>query len=157
MDYKKVYDNLTIRDIIKFVTWKDIKRAVKYYYPDDKNDYEPVFEYLKTVRKRKQQDPKEQIEISSHNYDCFRWADDPTMWSQCYHIATNRYSMSFRKWSKLCNIKISKNTLESYTLTDILAHFIWEITFYGDEKEMEKTGKELFKTAAEAKKELSKK
>ena len=52
---------------------------------------------------------------------------------------------------------ISQETLKNYLVADILAHFIWEITWYGMEKEMEKEKKEIFKRVDEITKEVKKK
>lgn len=149
---KYIVDEPTILQLLPYVKWEDVKRAIKYYYPKDKNDYSKLFKNLKKIRKRKHKDPKERIEIDACN-DAI-WFKDENMWDEWYSISTNKYSMCFRLWHVLVNIPVSKETIKHYTFTDIVAHFIWEITFYGNEKQSIKTGKEIQKSANEAKKQL---
>lgn len=150
----------TIRDIVPHLKWKDVKRAIKYFYPTDKNDYEPVFEQLKIFRKRKHKDLKEFIEVYS-NFDINNVLTSNTIEEKynevCYGMATNKYAMDFRGWRGLANIPISEETLKHYTPIEIVAHFIWEITFYGDEKGTAKAGKQVFDAHKEAVKDLAKK
>ena len=130
---------LTIRDIVRLVKYKDIKRAIKYYYPKDRSDYLPVLVKLSKVRKAEPKYKKEFLTINS--FKDYETLEDRN--SDYYDIATNLYALSFRKWSELANIFISEDTLEHYTLEDIIAHFIWEITYYGDEAQAKKKAKEL--------------
>ena len=146
-----IKDEPTILELLPFVKWKTIKRAIKYYYPDDKNDYEGLFGQLKTFKKRKPKNKDERIEICSHN-DAFYFKDED-MWSEWYSIHTNQYSFSFREWRELVNIPISKETIKHYAFTDILAFFIWEITFYGTEKNSLNIGNEMHKRVNEIKNE----
>ena len=68
---------------------------------------------------------------------------------QYFHISTNKYSLSFRDWSELLNLRISKVTDEHYTDAVIIANFIWEITWHGDEKESKRMGKSLLSSLPE--------
>ncbi len=136
--------NTTIREIVKLVEWNDVERAIKYFYPDDKNKYKPVFEKLKTIRARKHKNPKEFIEMNAYFEDGLGY----------YHVATNEYSMSFRKWAELANIPIAEDVLKHMTFEAIVAHFIWEITFYGTEADSKKVIKEGKKRLKEMKKEI---
>ncbi len=140
---------ITILDIIKKLKWVDVRRAIKYYYPVDKNNYESLFYDLQKYKKQAPKDKNEYIEIK-----CFKMGEyvlkqkDPIgemLEDDYYSMATNKYSMSFRKWRELVNIPISEDTINHYKFQDILAHFIWEITFYGNEKETKKTANEIFK------------
>jgi len=132
--------NITIRDLVKVVKWEEVERAIRYFYPTDKNRYKSVFEYLQKVRKRKASDEKLQIKV-------YGWlVDEPlgeAVDNRGYAIATDKYSLSFRKWSELANLPISQDTLDHYMFEEIVAHFIWEITFYGNETQAKETKKEI--------------
>lgn len=144
--------NITIRDILPLVKWEDVKRAIKYFYPEDKNDYSELFEDLKTLKKRKHKDPKEFLEIfcAGGLGDTLKeWAED-----KFYSIHTNLYGLSFRKYSELVNIPIEEETLRRFKLEDIVAHFIWEITFYGSPKQAEEIVKTLKKRIKQVKKDI---
>ena len=164
--------NLTIRDIVKLVKWKEVKRALKFHYPFVKSDYESLFVHLLKMPKTKVK-PNEYLNV-------FGGFDIKTEWFEkhgkeyledlakgeektYYDIdmkiipAPNQkdrhdcYGISFIPWKRLANTKINPDTLYHYTLEDIIAHFIWEITFYGNEKQMNKKGKELLKRVKEIK------
>ena len=141
--------NPTIKDIAKFVAWPEVNRAVKYFYPKDRSNYLPVFKQIRVWGSNvTKPTSKEQLVLRVKG----RGIDTPA--ETWYGINTNKYSLSFRKWKEICNIPISTATLEHYKYEDILAHFIWEITFYGPEKKMEETGKELMRRAKDVKKQL---
>lgn len=143
---------MNIIDIAKVVKWVDVKRALDYFYPEDKNNYESLFKKIQKFRKQKQKDKDEVIEIKTHDESFCDTKD----FKRYYSVSTNRYSLSFRPWLKVSNIEISEDTINHYTLPEILAHFIWEITFYGDESSMKKRGKALLDSMKEAKKKLKK-
>lgn len=141
---------ITIIDIAKVTEWKKVKRALKYYCPKDKSNYEKVFEEIQKYRKRKHKDASECItlEVCGIVDDLKNAGKD-----NFYTIQTDKYSMSFRPWKTLANIPIDEDTLCHHLFEDILAHFIWEITFYGPEKRMNTLAKNLRKTQKEIMKE----
>ena len=140
---------LRIYDILKFVTWKEVWRSMQYMHNlsnKDKDWAKKAFlkiNCLKPAKGRKD----EYIQIHTHkdNRDS-EWAKDiEKNGEQYYDISTNLYALSFRRWDKLINLKISKMTDKYFTDVEIIALFLWEITWYGDEKESLKKAKELFK------------
>lgn len=156
--------DLFIREIIKLVKWKDVKRAIKFHYPTDKNDYEGLFYDLAKMPKVKVKN-NEYLNIQGGFDIKSEWfkkygkkyledlakGDEKTYYKidmkiipplQNNHIY---YSISFIPWKKLVNMKINPDTLLNFTLEDIIAHFIWEITYYGNEKQMNKCAKKLLK------------
>jgi hypothetical protein len=139
---------MTIREIIKYTTYKDVRKAIKLFYPNDKNDYQSVFDFLLTVKKRKQEYDDERLQITAV-FQKWDFQDEPDMW---YNVCTNLYSCSFRSWSKLANIEIDDDTWKHLIPRDIIAHFIWEITFYGNEEDTRKIADELKETTKEIKK-----
>jgi hypothetical protein len=150
---------ITILDIIKELKWKDVKRAIKYFYPDDKNNYESLFYDLQKYKKQPAKRNDEVITIECNKINDFTISEkmsikDMMEQEDFYSIQTNKYSMSFRSWRELINLPVSIDTLNHYRFVDIICHFIWEITYYGNEKEMKKTGKEISKTVKTIKKQL---
>lgn len=144
---------ITILDILPLVKWETVQRAITYHYPQDKNKYEGLFRQLKLLSKKTHTDSKEFIEITTgFNFDPKL---GPKFWEDLkkgdeelyYSIHTNKYALSGRKYAELVNIPLSKETLKHYTFEDIIALFIWEITFYGNELETEKVFKEIRKRA----------
>lgn len=142
----------TIRDIVKLIEWKDVKKAYLYYYgKKGLNGLEEVFELIKTFRKQKPKNKNEFIEVMVGG--CLELEPEEDRY---YSVHTTKYSLSFRKWRELVNIPIQKETIRRYKLREIVCHFLWEITFYGyDEKMIGQTGKEIFGRYKEAVKDLS--
>lgn len=154
----------TIKDLCQVVTYEDIQRALNYHYPIDENDYTTCFEFLKTAVIEDETNSKEELilSVSRYSYDDVDISDD-----EYYSIHTwnhgekyfngEEYSVSFRPWGDLANIKISKTTLENNHYEEIVAHFIWEITWYGDQEQTRKIRDELNESVANIKLELKEK
>lgn len=166
---KRITANLTVKDIITVVKWKSVKLAIKYHYPTDHNNYEKLFYDLAKMSKVKvKQDEFLEVCGGMPNYYLKHSTKLPEflkgikeeMNDTSYGINmikpkdTTNWAISFIPWKKLVNMPISHDTLFHYSFEDIIAHFIWEITFYGSEKEMEKQKKIIFSRAKEVNKKL---
>jgi hypothetical protein len=127
-------------DLAKLVKWEDVKRAIKYFYPDDKNNYEDVFNKIRNYKP---------VKINKREFlKIWTWhivKNNPILDIEdvYYDVCTNKYSLSFRDWNEVASLQIEKSTLEHLIPVDIIAHIIWEITFYGDEEQMKNTQKEI--------------
>ena len=128
-------NSITIIDLAKVVKFEDVQKALKFHYPDDKSNYERLYVEIRKLRKNRKDYKNERITITNRkNYNLS--LDSLYKYDDYYDISVNRrHSMSFRPWRELLNMPISEDTLMHYTFRDILAHFIYEITFYGSEKE----------------------
>jgi hypothetical protein len=117
-----------------------------------------VFTQLKTYPEVKQKNPKERIEIIVGGDRAFLppMDKDGEGRDEMYSCSTNAYSLSFRKWIEVSNILISEETLKHYTAEEMLAHFIWEITWYGPEERMLEKGKEMLESVKKLKKDVKK-
>ena len=144
----------TIKDILPLVEWNNVRRALAYFYPKTRGDAEPIFKRLLEFPKRKHKDQEEFIEIKTYNN--LEEKEFGPLDHNYYNTATNKYSLSFRKWAEVVNIPISESTLEHFKFEDIVAHFIWEITWYGGEEETEKKGMEMLSSFKKAKEEIKK-
>lgn len=140
---------MTVKELAQKTKWSEVRRAIKYHYPTDKNDYTEVFEWLKTARKGK-------IE-SGEVIEIYCAGDILDEGERYYGIHTKKptdpayWSLSFRSWNELAHLPIAEETIQNNTNAEILAHFIWEITYYGNRKQMRDTAKELFHRAAKVK------
>jgi len=161
---------LTIKDLALLTKWKDVKRAIKYHYPTDKNQYEDI--YLRVLKTRKKKvKPSEFLEVyAGVNSDIYPegfdfWIKEiiKDEWEKPYysiHLKEVKekqdYSISFMSWSYLINLPLMPSTIFHYTFVDILAHFIWEITYYGNEVQMKRTSKKLLDTVKKIKEKTKK-
>lgn len=152
---------LTMVEIANKVNWRDVKSALEYYYPiiNDKrvnwNRYKPVFERIKSFKKKRHADKEEKIEVGVGGmrvpYPGDSWLDE------AYYCNTNKYSLSFRSWKSVSNIPVSIDSIKHFKYAELLAHFIWEITWYGPESEMIEKKKELHQSFKQFLKQKKKK
>lgn len=158
---------LTIREIAQYVRWKDVKRALHYYYPADKNDYKELF--LSLPNRKEKKIGKKFLVIEGGINTSGEWFRDygheylkdiktggEFQFHGLYILKKGdkskvTYSCSFVPWDEMVNYPIYPETLRNHLLHEIMAHFLWEITFYGNEKQMEKKGKMLLKASEEIK------
>ena len=154
-----------MRDLAQVANVEEFNKAMKYYYPKQRRDWYMAMEGvltrdLKSIAKKKQKDPKEQIEICvAGERELLPLATKENEWEgrdESYNCGTNKYSLSFRPWKDTANIRVSEESLRCYKIEELLAHYIWEITWYGPEEKMMEHGKELMKRAKEIKKDIKK-
>ena len=147
---------ITIIDLLSVVSNKEVLRALKYHYPKTKGDPTHTIEGFRKMKKKKTVDGewlnvyacgepsnfdyekagikhglKEMHEDNYYGIDIVKEGD------------TQKYGMSFMSWKVAGNLPINTDTLSHYTYADIIAHFLWEITWYGNEAETRKTGKKI--------------
>ena len=143
---------LTIKDLLEWVTIKEVKRAYDYHYADYANNCAITIRQLKAMSRRKHENKGEKLELTNGYWpDMFSRTMKEVVEDRYYHMATNKFGLSFRRWAEIASIPISHKTINHYSFEEIVAHFIWEIRFYGSEKQAMKMGKDVFKTATEAK------
>jgi hypothetical protein len=157
---------LAVRDIVNYVKWRDVKRAIRYYYPTDHNNYEKLF-YKIAKMPRFKTEPGETLVVGGGLAVKTEWfekygqkyLDDLKTGDESMYYSVNlkkvgepyTYSMSFIKWKKFVNYPIDLDTLENFNFVDIIAHVLWEMTFYGSETETQKHAKKLHKMVDEIK------
>ncbi len=160
---KEVKD-ITIKEIAKLVKLKNLEEALKFYYPHVKVPRcygKSMLKRFTTTPTRKPKKADERLEVYAHTTD---WGLKDGGVDEQYGIHTieldtieygkpKSWSMSFRPWNELINLKPTSENFERYRLTDILAHFIYEITWYGPEARMIKQGKKLFASVKKIEKE----
>src|SRR4051812_32807604 len=131
---KKTIEIATVREIAQVCDFKDVIRALEYHYRDYprlRGKYgKMVFNRFKNAPKRKHRDSIERIIL---RYAIFITLDKKDERDAYYSVSTNKFSLSFRLWNEIANIPIAHETLKSYSFEEILAHLIWEVTWYGNE------------------------
>lgn len=146
---------MTIIDLAKSSTWKEVKRALKFHYPKNKCNYESIFDRIRAFKKRKMKNPGEVLQIKmAYDWDVNEKKEivEKVLDEQYYSCSTNQYSLSFRPWNSLLVLPIEEATLKTYKKEEILAHFFWEITWHGPEKRMKKVYKTINKRMRDIKK-----
>ena len=142
---------LTPRDIAQHCKWEVVQKYLRFFYGRKWNGAEEVFDRIKNAPKKKHKDPEEFLVIS-YSTDILEAKTEGFDINGFYDIATNKYSLSFRKWNEISNIPISDTAINSFAIEAILAHLIYEMTWYGTEKDSQKYGKGLKDAAKKIKK-----
>lgn len=140
---------MTPKDIALKTTWPEVERALRYFYPEyGTKTMRKAYKAVREAPKRRR--PKEKIVILARGEN--EWNDTPY-----YHTATDRYSLSFRPWAETAVLPFDEETLKHVLPVDALAHFLWEITWYGDEGKTVKVKRTLVRRVKEIKASLNKK
>jgi hypothetical protein len=149
----------TLRELANLVVWKDVKRAVRYFYPSDHSNYEKLFYRIQKWPKAKVpageflmiqgglMDPNsEWFKKYGEKYIAdIKAGDDNAYYSVNMKKVDEEivYGVSFTKWKTLVNWPIWPDTLTHYNPQEIVAHVLWEMTFYGGEAETQAQAKNL--------------
>lgn len=135
-----------MKDLMKMTRWKEVERALIYHYDygkkkdrDTLKRYKEIFEELRDCEDMEQEDPKERIKVNAWIEESF--PEDEEDYIESYDISTNKYALTFRPWRELANIKVRRKNLLT---ADIVAIFLWEITFLGfSEADIEEEAEEV--------------
>lgn len=138
-----------VKDVAKRTKWVHVKRSFEFFYPDTGTKINKKAFNVLINAKYKKVDKSEFVEIA-----IIREEDGFDDWIT---TSTNKYSLSFRPWEKIANFYLKKEVLESLYDSDIIAHVLYEMTWYGDEKKTQKIGNDLHKTVTKARKAIDKK
>jgi len=131
-----LYD-MTFYDLLDSYEFEDIEDTFSKLYPKDFSrhviSYEESFESIKEIDNTIDNDCVIAIEhvdeddIYEHVY-----GKDP---SSPYNVG-----LSLTSWSEWLGMKFTPQTLDNYTVPEIICHCIWEMTFYGhNEIEIQQT------------------
>lgn len=154
--------NLTLREIASKTKFPDVLLALKHHYSfvNWGPRHKKVFLRILNAPKRKQKDPNERADIYCVNEE-YKEREVESYYGIHTKILKDKqkisYSMSFRPWDQLSNLLVSDETLNRYTVEDIIAHYIYELTFYGSEESAKKEYKKIMGRVKEIKKEHGKK
>lgn len=130
-------------------TWEQVKRSLKFWYPTLKNPdvYQRVF--TRILKGKKRRHPTEKLVLSFGKFwDGYNYKSKEPRYPKLHIKKPGEeltYSCSFVPWNRIFNLPFTEESFEYNSTEDLLAHIIWEVTFYGFEKEMLQRGKKLFK------------
>lgn len=144
---------MTLIDLIKSMNWLSIENALQKLYPDFEKSmlgFKKVFENLKTLEPTENEmyiiiteqeelrvDEDEPIEFYTDVYG--RKPDDD-----------ERYGLSFTKWENWLGMELAPESIEHYSKSEIIAHILYEISFFGfDQETIQEEWASIQKTADE--------
>ena len=133
--------------IIKNNNWAGVKKMLLKLYPDQKGNissYKKVFNKLQVLEPTEQDfsilarwvkdDEENDYVIVSGYYNSDKDADGQP---------TEDYALDFTPWSKWLGMDIDQNTLKTFSELEIIAHCLYDLTFYGfDEDTIQEALKE---------------
>ena len=131
-----------LKELAKQTKWKEVKKTLLFYYPDQKKSIE---EYKKVFEKVQQMPD---LKTKKGEYiDIIRLTDSFEKEMEYYNVAirqdkiTDRYAMDFTPWKIIANLPVKRNNLLT---ASIVSQCLWEMTFHGfHEKEIQTTIKNL--------------
>lgn len=133
---------MILKDVLSRVLWHNVWNELSYHYPDQIYAQEGYFRmYLHLI----ETDPvlqdmyldiqyveEEDSEDNYHNVVGIEDGDD------------TKYALDFMPWNEWLGLKIKEDLLERYSEEAVIAHSLWEMSFYSfDEEEIKNQRNEI--------------
>lgn len=135
-----------IIEMAGLISFRQVARALKFHYPSPvikKATLKRYQEIMLEISKYKPEEtPGEELIITMSRP--YTWKTDEgelvngdMPGEEYYHVSMKKkgedvnYGIDFCRWEIASSWKISEDTMKHYTPGEILAHFLWEITFCG--------------------------
>jgi hypothetical protein len=136
-------------ELIQTTHWKNIKRALLEVYPDlDTAGYKHVFAQLRSLEPVKNSmqirltwiEPKHDSDeryVDVNGIDGTRFKDlekSTTFTVASQQLSDDRevtFGLDFKPWDEWLGMNLEPNSLEQFSHEEIIAHCLWEMTFYG--------------------------
>ena len=144
---------MTIIELTQKIKFREVGRALKYYYPNPKIGKETMNRYKEIMKEVSEYKIKEDknwyFDISVAKpfkfYDKSKkeWVSFIDYGEEYHNVSgINKkekekiyYAVEFKPWQVVANYKINPLLFNYYTSAEIIAHFLWEMTFCGYEQE----------------------
>jgi len=144
---------MKLSDLLASVTWADVKASLLWNYPGAEDSIEDYRRAFASLRKRdavatemrlllrqtfrEGLDEKPFIEVTGRDGTRNRDLEDFPHLGQSadseYAKAETDFSLALEPWERWLGMDIDPETLSTYTASQIAAHCLWEMTFYGFE------------------------
>ena len=159
---------MKLKNLIKNTTCREVRQSLLKAYTDTNKSidgYESVFKELLELSPKKILNNKNMRIVLKKVHEKL---DDPTMGTENYidvcgkdgsivndHLpkgmkrkkdkfgySEQKFALELIPWEEWLNMKIDNQTLSEYSANDIIAHCIWEMTFFGFDQATIKAQKE---------------
>lgn len=156
------------RELTKVVSFDAVMYSLAGHYPHIKwhpTRMKKVYNRIKTSKYRKPKKSDERLAVYILNTN-ERWGKKWEIESY-YSIHTietehmdlhtkepKQWGMSFRPWTDTMSMKFTEDNFKNYSLADMLAHYIYEITWHGTEKQTAEKGKKMYDEVAKITKDI---
>ncbi len=169
----KYFKYRNIIHMAQLIPFKDVAKALKYHYPNPRicartmQRYEEIMSEMSKYKENPEKDREWSLVITLSRpfgyYKNKKWEFLDRPGEEYYNVSAAKkgekmlYAIEFTRWEEAANWKISEQTLKAYKPAEILAHFLWEMTFCGFEQgPIQKECKSIVKTANKAIKKIKK-
>lgn len=141
---------MTIIELTQKIKFKDIARALRYYYPHPKITKKTMDRYKEIMKEVSEYEINEDkdwyfdISVAKpfkyYNKDKKKWIWLVNYGEEYYSVSGRKkknemfYAIEFTPWQEVANFKIKPILFNYYTSAEIVAHFLWEMTFVGFEQ-----------------------
>jgi len=119
---------LTVQELFRAVCWPTVERAVRKLYPDDVDDIPGLriaFAYIRGCHPRP--NPEGWCLVVEPPKPGKEWFDVVAVWPG----DGTRYGMDFQTFEVWAGMDVSEQTLGGFPPAEIVAHMLWEMTFWG--------------------------
>ena len=126
----KAEEKILFRDLIQACSFGNVKKSLLTLYPDQKRNitgYQYVFETLRHMRYRKNKEEMA-IRIEKVGQGKNQYSDVSGIRAEGDHQS---YALEFASWAKWLGYEVEQATLKKMPKEEIVAHCLWEITFFG--------------------------
>jgi len=130
---------MTLKEIIKKNNWLSVELTFLNLYPDQGKNIEAYHEIFQKLREMTPKESKLQISLEQ----CF---EDETNEESYVHVSglepnpdnsneIESFGIEFVPWSEWLGMSIHQKTLKEFNELEIIAHCLYEMTFYGYDEE----------------------
>ena len=125
---------MTFAEILRNADIEEVKRVILWFYPFQKDSiegYERVYDTLLGIEPQPSE-MKLKIEHVKGETD----PDDEYEAVSAIDLSDGEsYSISHCPWAEWLGLEVSADTLEKYNINEIVAHCLYDMTFYGFDEE----------------------
>lgn len=127
---------MKLKEVIKSLTWEELKEVFFDFYPDEEENTEEFEQVFVTLNKMEPLESDLTLYLTE-----FEDEDDTFV-----HVSgqspdsDESYSLGFAQWGEWLGMSVSAESLEDFSLVEIAAHSLFEMTFFGlTEEEIKET------------------
>lgn len=142
---------MKFKDIINKVYWNDVEFIINNYYKEDTTMYEKVFNELKILKEEncdnmrlyveeyKDFDGELSIEVIGRNGSLNKDSSDFEFYkdnvTEEYANSETTYALEMTRWEKWLDMEVPFSVISNFSLPEIVAHSLVEMTFFSFSQE----------------------